>query len=125
MKIDRREFLHLAAGAITLPAVSRIARAQTYPSRPVRMIVPFAAGGPTDTFARLIAQLLSERLGKQFYVENITGAGGNTGIGQGSPILIVEVTFYRIVNLEREVYKSVSLRSQRKCLVQFGVHRSF
>jgi tripartite-type tricarboxylate transporter receptor subunit TctC len=84
MKIDRREFLHLAAGAITLPAVSRIARAQTYPSRPVRMIVPFAAGGPTDTFARLIAQLLSDRLGKQFYVENITGAGGNTGIGQAA-----------------------------------------
>src|SRR5262249_25785445 len=67
----RRQFLHLAAGAAALPAVSRIARAQAYPSRPVRVIVPYAPGGPTDIFGRLIAQSLSKHLGKQFYVENI------------------------------------------------------
>ena len=83
MKLPRRQFLHLAAGAAALPALPRIARAQTYPSRPVRVIVPYAPGGPTDIFARLIAQKLSERFGKQFYVENIGGAGGNVGMGQG------------------------------------------
>jgi tripartite-type tricarboxylate transporter receptor subunit TctC len=84
MKLPRRQFLHLAAGAAALPAVSDVARAQTYPSRPVRVIVPFAAGGPTDIFARVMSQKLSERLGKQFYVENIAGAGGNIGTGQAA-----------------------------------------
>jgi tripartite tricarboxylate transporter family receptor len=84
MKLPRRKFLHLAAGAAALPAAARIARAQTYPSRPVRVIVPFAAGGPTDIFARVMSQKLSERLGKQFYVENIAGAGGNIGTGQAA-----------------------------------------
>jgi tripartite-type tricarboxylate transporter receptor subunit TctC len=84
MKLPRRNFLHLAAGAAALPAVSRIAWAQAYPSRPVRVIVPYAPGGPTDIFGRLIAQSLSEHLGKQFYVENIGGAGGNVGMGQGA-----------------------------------------
>src|SRR6266403_5942483 len=79
MKLPRRAFLHLAAGAAALPAVSRFARAQDYPSRPVRVIVPFAPGGQTDVVARLIAQKLSDRLGKQFYVENAAGAGGNIG----------------------------------------------
>jgi tripartite-type tricarboxylate transporter receptor subunit TctC len=64
MKLPRRNFLHLAAGAAALPAVSRIARAQTYPSRPVRIIVPFPAGQASDTIARLIGQSLSERLGQ-------------------------------------------------------------
>ena len=82
MKLPRRRFLHLAAGAAALPAGSRIATAQAYPTRPVRMIVPYAVGGPTDVFARLIAQKLSEHLGRQFYVENIGGAGGNIGMGR-------------------------------------------
>src|SRR5215831_19452682 len=73
----RRHVLHLAAGAAALPAVSRIARAQTYPARPVRLLVGFAPAGANDIHARLIAQWLSERLGQQFIVENRVGAGGN------------------------------------------------
>ena len=84
MKLPRRTFLHLAAGAVALTAVSRIARAQSYPTRPVRVIVPYAPGGPTDVFARLIAQKLSEHLGRQFFVENIGGAGGNIGMGRAA-----------------------------------------
>jgi tripartite-type tricarboxylate transporter receptor subunit TctC len=79
MKLPRRTFLHLAAGAAALPFVSRMARAQTYPTRPVHLIVSFAAGGPNDTVARLLGQWLSERLGQQFVIENRTGAGGNIG----------------------------------------------
>jgi tripartite-type tricarboxylate transporter receptor subunit TctC len=79
MKLSRRSFLHLAAGAVALPAVSRIARAQTYPTRPVRIIVSLAAGGMQDILARLMGQWLSERLGQPFVIENRTGAGGNIG----------------------------------------------
>ena len=77
MKLPRREFLHLSAAAIALPAVARLAWAETYPARPVHIIVGFAAGGPNDISARLIGQWLSERLGQQFVVENRPGAGGN------------------------------------------------
>jgi tripartite-type tricarboxylate transporter receptor subunit TctC len=77
MKLPRRRFLHLGAAAAALPVVSRVAKAQAYPVRPVRIIVGFAAGGPTDIFARLIGQWLSERLGQQFVVENRPGAGTN------------------------------------------------
>jgi tripartite-type tricarboxylate transporter receptor subunit TctC len=79
MKLPRRNFLHLAAGAAALTAVSRIARAQAYPTRPVRLIVPFAPGGASDILARLIGQWLSERLGQQFVIDNRSGSGGNIG----------------------------------------------
>src|SRR5258705_3833936 len=79
MKLPRRKFLHLTAGAAALPAVSRFAWAQSYPSRPVRVIVPFAPAGDTDLVARLIGQWLSERLGQQFVIENRPGAGTNIG----------------------------------------------
>src|SRR5436189_960470 len=77
MKLPRRQFLHLAAGAAALPAISRFAWAQAYPTRPVRVIVGQAAGSGSDTAARLIGQFLSERLGQQFVIENRPGAGGN------------------------------------------------
>ena len=79
MKLPRRNFLHLAAGAAALPAVSRIARAQAYPSRPVRIIVPYPPGGAPDIVARLMGQWISDRLGQQFIIENRPGAGGNIG----------------------------------------------
>ena len=79
MKLPRRKFLRLAAGAAALPAVSRIASADTYPSRPVHLIVGYAAGGPADIFARLIGQSLSERLQRPFVIENRPGAGSNIG----------------------------------------------
>jgi len=79
MKLPRRTFLHLAVGAAALPAASRIARAQAYPNRPVRMIVPFGPAGTTDIVARLMGQWLSEHLGQQFVVENRPGGAGNIG----------------------------------------------
>ena len=79
MKLPRRNFLHLAAGAAALPAVSRVAKAQTYPARPVRLIAPFAPGGASDILARLMGQWLSERLGQPFVIENRPGAGSNIG----------------------------------------------
>jgi tripartite-type tricarboxylate transporter receptor subunit TctC len=99
MKLPRRRFLHLAAGAVALPAVSRFAWGQAYPSRPVRLVVGFAAGGPTDITARLIGQWLSERLGQQFVVDNRPGAGSNIAVeavvrapADGYTLLVVGAT---------------------------------
>src|SRR5829696_5850618 len=79
MKLPRRTFLHLAAGAAALPAVSRAAWAQAYPARPVRIMVGFGSGSAFDILARLIGQWLSDRLGQPFVIENRGGAGGNLG----------------------------------------------
>jgi tripartite-type tricarboxylate transporter receptor subunit TctC len=80
----RRRFLSLAGAAAAASVVTRAASAQSYPARPVRVIVPYGPGGPTDVFARLVALKMSEQLGRQFYVENIGGASGNIGIGRGA-----------------------------------------
>src|SRR5215831_8918842 len=77
MKLARRQLMHLAAGAAAFPAASRIAEAQTFPTRPVRIIVGAAPGGAQDVAARLIGQWLSEKLGRQFIIENRTGGGIN------------------------------------------------
>ncbi|MEA2978938.1 MAG: hypothetical protein QOF09_761 [Alphaproteobacteria bacterium] len=82
MIFPRRRFLRLVAAAATAPAFSRMARAESYPDRPVRMVVPYAPGGPTDVVTRIIAQKLSDRAGKQFFVENIGGGGGNIAMGR-------------------------------------------
>ena len=79
MDVPRRNFLHVAAGAAAFPAISSMTWAQTYPSRSVRLIVPFPPGGPNDVFARLIGQWLSERLGQPFIIDHRPGAGGNIG----------------------------------------------
>ena len=84
MKLSRRQFVYRATGAAALASLPQIAWAETYPTRPVRMIVPFAPGGPVDVLTRLIAQKLTQSLGQQFYVENQAGAGGNLGMGAGA-----------------------------------------
>src|SRR5262245_32731695 len=124
MKLPRRAFLHLAAGAVALSPVARIARAQSYPARPVRIIVPFPAGQATDTIARLTGQSLSERLGQPFVIENRTGAGGNIGTESvvratpdGYTLLLVgssnamNMTLYRKLNFDfiREIAPVASI----------------
>jgi len=79
MRLFRRQFLHLAAGVAALPAMSRVASAQAYPTRPVTLIVPFAPGGTTDVVGRIVGEYLSRTLGQQFVIENVAGAGGTTG----------------------------------------------
>ena len=82
MRLSRRRFLHLASSAIALQAVPRIARAQTYPTRPITMIVPFAAGGPTDVAGRIVAQGMREALGQPIIIENIGAADGTIAVGR-------------------------------------------
>ena len=82
MKLPRRQFLHLAAGAAALPAVSQIATAQTYPSRPIMIVVPFAVGGVTDTIGRVLAERMKSSLGQPVIVENTAGAGGTIAVGR-------------------------------------------
>jgi tripartite-type tricarboxylate transporter receptor subunit TctC len=84
MKHSRRQFLQHAAVAAAVPVFVSGAEADTYPTRPVRVIVPFAPGGQTDVVARLVAQKLAERLGKQFYIENAAGAGSSIGVGRAA-----------------------------------------
>jgi tripartite-type tricarboxylate transporter receptor subunit TctC len=84
MKLPRRHFLRLAAGAAALPAASRIAVAQNYPVRPITIIVPFTAGGGTDTVARIIAERMRASLGQPLIVENVAGAGGTIGVGRAA-----------------------------------------
>src|SRR5262245_19133391 len=84
MDLRRHRFLHLVAGAAALSAAPSGARAQNWPTRPVRIIVPFQPGGSTDIFARLAAQKLTEHFGKKFYIENIAGATGNVGTAQAA-----------------------------------------
>jgi tripartite-type tricarboxylate transporter receptor subunit TctC len=79
MKVPRRQFLHLAAGAAALPAASRIAKAQAYPTRPITIVAPFAAGGATDIVARIIGQWLSDKLRQSVLIDNRPGASGNIG----------------------------------------------
>ena len=79
MKLPRRQFLHLAAGAAALPAMSRMTSAQAYPARLVTIVVPFAAGGSSDVSARIVGEYMSRTLGQQFIIENVPGAGGTTG----------------------------------------------
>jgi tripartite-type tricarboxylate transporter receptor subunit TctC len=110
MKIERRRFLHIAASAAALSAAPGIARAQSYPDRPVRVVVPYAPGGPTDVVTRLLAQKLSDRTGKQFFVENIGGGGGNIAMGRvakmapdGYTLLMVNPSYVVNPTLIRDV----------------------
>ena len=82
MKLPRRQFLHLAAGAGALLAASRIAKAQAYPSRPITIVVPFAAGGGTDIVGRILADQMRASLGQTVVIENISGANGSIGVGR-------------------------------------------
>ena len=127
MKLPRRNFLHLAAGAAALPAVSRIAWAQAYPSRPVRIIVPLAPGGGTDIVARLMGQWLSERLGQQFVIENRPGAGTNIGTEavvrappDGYTLLLVSSRRTRSMRRSTTSSISISFATSRRSLASFA-----
>jgi tripartite-type tricarboxylate transporter receptor subunit TctC len=87
MKLPRRKFLHLATGAAALSAMPRIARAQTYPSRPITMIVPFAPGGVSDVLGRMMAEPLRAFLGQPVIIENVGGAAGSIGVGRAARAL--------------------------------------
>jgi tripartite-type tricarboxylate transporter receptor subunit TctC len=82
MKLPRRRVLQLAAGAAALPAASRLAVAETYPAHPITMVVPFPAGGPTDTLARILADRMTSSHGQSIVIENVSGASGSVGLGR-------------------------------------------
>src|SRR5262249_9281632 len=132
MKLPRRKFLHLAAGAAALPAVSGVARAQGYPTRPVRLVVGFAAGGGYDLIARLIGQWLSERLGQPFVIENRPGAATNIATQvvvnappDGYTLLLVgatnaiNATFYQKLNFDfiRDIAPVASITQQPQAML--------
>jgi tripartite-type tricarboxylate transporter receptor subunit TctC len=126
MKLRRRRFLRLAAGAAVLPAVSRIARAENYPSRTVRLIVGFAPGGATDIMGRLMGQWLSERLGRTFIVENRAGAGSNVGTEvvvnaapDGHTLLVVTV----VNAINATLYEKINFNFVRDIAPVGGIHR--
>jgi len=133
----RRQFLHLAAGAATLPVMSRIARAQTYPTRPVRIVVGFAPGGANDIIARLIGQWLSERLGQSFVIDNRPGANSNIAteavvraspdgymLLMAGPQHAINATFYEKLNYNflRDIVLVGSISRELNAMV---VHPSF
>jgi tripartite-type tricarboxylate transporter receptor subunit TctC len=110
MTIERRRFLRLSTAAATMAAMPCIATAQGYPDRPVRLVVPYAPGGPTDTVTRLIASKLTDRTGKQFFVENVGGGGGNIAMGRvakmpadGYTMLMINPSYVINPTLQREV----------------------
>src|SRR5215510_15919811 len=82
MKLPRRKFLHLAAGAAAMPFISRVAKAQAYPSRPITIVVPFPAGGSTDVIGRILTERMRASLGQTIIIENVGGAGGSIGVGR-------------------------------------------
>ena len=82
MEFPRRKFLHLAAGAAALPLAPHIANAQAYPTRPITLVVPFPAGGATDSLARVLAERMKAGLGQPVIIENISGASGSLGVGR-------------------------------------------
>jgi tripartite-type tricarboxylate transporter receptor subunit TctC len=122
MKLHRRQFLHLSGAALAGIAMRPTAWAQGYPERAVRVIVPYAPGGPTDIIARLVALKLSDRVGKQFYVENIAGAGGNIGMGRAAqatpdgytvlfvaPPYVINPALYEKVPFDHKDFEPVTL----------------
>jgi tripartite-type tricarboxylate transporter receptor subunit TctC len=126
MKLPRRQFLHIAAGAAALPAVSRIARAQAYPTRPVRIVVGYAPGGGNDIFGRLIGQWLSERLGQSFVIENRPGAASNIATAavvnappDGYTLLLVSVSN----TINATLYDKLSFNFSRDIAPVAGISR--
>jgi tripartite-type tricarboxylate transporter receptor subunit TctC len=126
MKVPRRQFLRLTAGAATLPAALGIAWAQGYPSRPVRVIVGFAPGGATDIMGRLIGQWLSERLGRTFLVENRAGAGGNVGtelVVNASPDGYTLLVATSVNAINAALYDKLNFNFMRDIAPVAGIHR--
>ena len=110
MILQRRRFLRLAVAAVAAPALPRAANAQSYPDRPVRVVVPYAPGGPTDVVTRLLMQKIAEHTGKQFFIENVGGGGGNIAMGRvakmppdGYTLLMINPSYVINPTLQREV----------------------